>query len=148
MPVIDLKKLPSGEGLPDIADLPGCNVSLPVNHKHLFDFLFWCYKRHDAWRKRRAGVPREQSSDDPIIALKKSGNVVRELDEGSTFIKSIVREGKQDAEEIFCELEHARNASASNSLTLLLSLTSSQFVSCSIPSGLPMRTHTVTSPAS
>ena len=48
-------------------------------------------------------MPREESSDDPIIALKKSGNVVRELDEGSTFIKNIVREGKQDLQEIFCE---------------------------------------------
>ncbi|CAO1632132.1 unnamed protein product [Sympodiomycopsis kandeliae] len=101
MPVIDVNKLPSGEGLPDIADLPGTNVSLPVNHKAMFDFLYWCYKRHDAWRKRRAGIPRTESSDDPIISLKKSGNVVRELDDGSTFIKAIVREGKQDVEEIF-----------------------------------------------
>lgn len=81
--------------------LPYAPVETPINDPYIYAFYRFCGERHRIYHKKEAGLPAAELTKDHFFLTGRYGNVFRQLDRGSVYVRDqVVGKGSQDPIEI------------------------------------------------
>lgn len=76
-------------------------VEAKINDSIIYAFFRYCAERHKIYHRKEAGVPAAELSEDQLFVKGRYGNVFRQLDRGSAFVRdNIINKGDQSNDEI------------------------------------------------